>query len=157
MKFGKTPSSPLVSSEAPAGDIRGFLGEGTDIKGEVSFNEILRVDGKISGKVISESGTLLVGERGYIKANVEAGSVSVSGTVEGTITAKNKVEIHPTGKVYGDVYTQALIIEHGAVFDGKCHMTGRDVPNRPQETPNRSQMDDFKNNKVKVDKVEAKG
>jgi cytoskeletal protein CcmA (bactofilin family) len=127
MKFGK--SSPVVTtSDAPANDLRGFLGEGTEIKGELMFSDLLRVDGSISGKVKSEAGTLLVGERGYIKASVEAANVSVSGTIEGTVTAKNKVEIHPTGKIFGDVYTQALIIEHGAVFDGKCHMSGRETP-----------------------------
>ena len=120
MKFGKS------QADVP-NDIRGFLGEGTDISGEVKFTEILRVDGNISGKVISESGSLLIGERGYIKAAVEAGSVSVSGRVEGTITAKSRVEIHASGKVYGDIYTPALIIEHGAVFDGKCHMVERDA------------------------------
>lgn len=127
MKFGKS-SSTITTSDAPVSDLRGFLGEGTEIKGELAFSDMLRVDGNISGKVKSDAGTLLVGERGYIKASVEAANVSVSGTIEGTITAKNKVEIHPTGKVFGDVYTQALIIEHGAIFDGKCHMTGRDLP-----------------------------
>ena len=87
MKFGKS-----IQLNTPS-DIRGFLGEGTDITGEVKFTEILRVDGNISGKVISESGTLLIGDRGHIKATIEAGSVSVSGIVEGTITAKTKVEI----------------------------------------------------------------
>jgi cytoskeletal protein CcmA (bactofilin family) len=61
-------------------------------------------------------------ERGRVKATVQAGIVEVSGIVEGTITAKNSVKIHSTGRVYGDIYTPALIIEHGAVFDGKCHM-----------------------------------
>jgi cytoskeletal protein CcmA (bactofilin family) len=144
MKFGKSQSSPHLPSESLSGDLRGFLGEGTEIKGEVKFDEILRVDGSVSGKVTSDSGTLLVGERGYIKANIEAGSVSVSGTIEGTVTAKNKVEIHPTGKVYGDVYTQALIIEHGALFDGKCHMTGR------EPAPKREASEGLKDGKVKV-------
>lgn len=126
MKFGKSTNANITTSEAPVSDLRGFLGEGTEVKGEITFRDILRVDGNINGKVISESGTLLVGERGYIKASVEAANVSVSGTIEGTVTAKNKVEIHPTGKVLGDVYTAALIIEHGAVFDGKSHMTGRE-------------------------------
>jgi cytoskeletal protein CcmA (bactofilin family) len=131
MKFGKSTST-ITTSDAPVSDLRGFLGEGTEIKGEVSFSDILRVDGGISGKVKSDSGTLLVGERGYIKASVEAANISVSGTIEGTVTVKNKVEIHPTGKVFGDVYTQALIIEHGAVFDGKCHMTGREAHPKPE-------------------------
>lgn len=127
MKFGKSSSASNISStEAPPGDLRGFLGEGTEINGELTFRDMLRVDGTVSGKIISESGTLLVGERGIIKASIEVGTVSVSGTIEGPVTAKNKVEIHPTGKIYGDVYTAALIIEHGALFDGKCHMTGRE-------------------------------
>jgi cytoskeletal protein CcmA (bactofilin family) len=119
MRFGKS------QTEVP-NDIRGFLGEGTEIAGEVTFAEILRVDGYISGKITSESGVLLVGERGKIKATVEAGSVSISGMIEGTISAKSKVEIHQTGRVYGDIFTPALIIEHGAVFDGKCHMVERE-------------------------------
>jgi cytoskeletal protein CcmA (bactofilin family) len=120
MKFGKT------SADAP-NDIRGFLGEGTEISGEVKFTEILRVDGLISGKITSESGALLVGEHGRIKATVEAGSISISGTVEGTIKAKSKVEIHQTGRVYGDIYAPVLIIEQGAIFDGKCHMAEREA------------------------------
>ncbi|MGH9855741.1 MAG: bactofilin family protein, partial [Blastocatellia bacterium] len=76
----------------------------------------------ISGTIVSDSGSLLIMERGRVKATVQAGIVEVSGIVEGTITAKNSVKIHSTGRVYGDIYTPALIIEHGAVFDGKCHM-----------------------------------
>jgi len=149
MKFGKSSSSSPISVEGSSGDLRGFLGEGTEIKGEVKFSDILRVDGNISGKITSDSGTLLVGERGYIKANIEAGSVSVSGTVEGTITARTKVEIHPTGKVYGDVFTQALIIEHGALFDGKCHMTGREVS--PKREPSiENGKDALKEQKAKI-------
>lgn len=127
MKFGKSSSSAITTSDAPVSDLRGFLGEGTEIKGELVFKDMLRIDGSVTGKVTSESGTLLVGERGYVKASVEASTVSVSGTIEGTVTAKNKVEIHPTGKIFGDVYTQALIIEDGAVFDGKSHMSGRET------------------------------
>ncbi len=119
MRFGKS------QSDIPS-DIRGFLGDGTEINGEVRFSEILRVDGRVSGKVISENGSLLIGESGYIKASIEAGTVSVSGVVEGTITARIKVEIHSKGKVYGDVFTPNLVIEHGAVFDGKCHMGDRE-------------------------------
>ncbi len=137
MKFGKSSSANVTTSEAPVSDLRGFLGEGTHINGEVTFKDILRVDGQISGKIISESGTLLVGESGHVKASVEAANVSVSGIIEGTVTAKNKVEIHPTGKILGDVYTTAFIIQHGAVFEGKSQMTGRadSTSKTPAKTP----------------------
>src|SRR5215813_8646058 len=124
MKFGSSNKTSYVSSssnDAPT-DLRSFLGEGTEITGEIRFSEIMRVDANISGTIVSDSGSLLIMERGRVKATVQAGIVEVSGIVEGTITAKNSVKIHSTGRVYGDIYTPALIIEHGAVFDGKCHM-----------------------------------
>jgi cytoskeletal protein CcmA (bactofilin family) len=123
MKFGSNSNKPpyVTAAEEPT-DLRSFLGEGTEITGEVRFSEIMRVDSQISGTIVSDSGSLLIMEKGCIKATVQVGAVEVSGIVEGTITAKNSVKIHSTGRVYGDIYTPALIIEHGAVFDGKCHM-----------------------------------
>ncbi|MCI0664121.1 MAG: polymer-forming cytoskeletal protein [Acidobacteria bacterium] len=103
-------------------DLRTRLGEGTEINGEVKFTEVMKVESKVSGKVISESGSLIVSEQGQVQADIEAGFVEVYGTVEGKITAKYKVEIRPGGRVYGDIYTPVLNIEHGAIFDGKCHM-----------------------------------
>ena len=121
MKFGSNKSPYVNNSEEPT-DLRSFLGEGTEITGEVRFSEIMRVDSNISGTIVSDSGSLLIMEKGSIKATVQVGALEVSGIVEGTITAKHSVKIHSTGRVYGDIYTPALIIEHGAVFDGKCHM-----------------------------------
>ncbi|HZF38471.1 MAG TPA: polymer-forming cytoskeletal protein [Blastocatellia bacterium] len=121
MKFGSNKSPYVGSAEEPT-DLRSFLGEGTEITGEVKFSEIMRVDSNISGTIVSDSGSLLIMEKGCVKATVQVGVVEVSGIVEGTITAKNSVKIHSTGRVYGDIYTPALIIDHGAVFDGKCHM-----------------------------------
>ncbi len=121
MKFGSN-KTPYVSGAEEPTDLRSFLGEGVEINGEVRFSEIMRVDSTITGTIVSDSGVLLIMEKGRVKATVQVGIVEVSGVVEGTITAKNSVKIHSTGRVYGDIYTPALIIEHGAVFDGKCHM-----------------------------------
>jgi len=123
MKFGSNKNSYVGSIDSPPPtDLRSFLGEGTDIIGEVKFTEIMRVDATISGNITSETGCLMVMEKGRIKATINAAAVEVSGIVEGTITAKTSVTIHSTGCVYGDIFTPALIIEHGAVFDGKSHM-----------------------------------
>lgn len=100
----------------------GFLTDGTEIDGEVRFNEELRVDGKIGGRIVSDSGRLLVGESGQIEAEVHVGVASISGTVSGTLVATVRVEIHSTGKFYGDIRTPALIIEEGAIFEGQCEM-----------------------------------
>jgi len=115
MKLGRSQSNLPT-------DLRSFLGEGTEITGEIRFTEIMRVDAQISGLIQSESGSLLVMDKGHIKADVDAGTVEVGGTVEGKITARTSVKILSTGRVYGDIYTPALIIEYGAVFEGKCSM-----------------------------------
>ena len=115
MKLGRSQSNLPT-------DIRSFLGEGTEITGEIRFTEIMRVDALISGSIQSENGCLLVMDKGHIKADVDAGTVEVGGTVEGKITARTSVKILSTGRVYGDIYTPALIIEYGAVFEGKCSM-----------------------------------
>lgn len=105
----------------------GFLTDGTEIEGEVHFNEELRVDGKIGGKITSERGRLLVGESGLIEAEINVGTASISGTVSGTLEASVRVEIHSTGKFYGEIHAPALIIEEGAIFEGRCDM-GTRVP-----------------------------
>ncbi|MEP7270186.1 MAG: polymer-forming cytoskeletal protein [Acidobacteriota bacterium] len=115
MKLGRSQSNLPT-------DLRSFLGEGTEIVGDIKFTEIMRVDASISGTIQSDTGSLLVMEKGHIKADVEAGIVEVGGIVEGKITARTSVKILATGRVYGDIHTPALIIEYGAVFEGKCSM-----------------------------------
>ena len=105
-------------------DISGFLAEGTEIKGEIRFKDLLRVDGKVSGKIVSE-GELVVGETGEVEAEVSVGTLSVSGKVNGTVHAGEKVEIHPKGRVHGDITISKanLVIHEGGVFEGKIDMT----------------------------------
>src|SRR5213593_2368270 len=99
MPFSK---ESLLKDHVVQDDISGFLAEGTEIHGEVRFREVLRVDGKITGKVISEK-ELVVGETGEVEAEVDVGTLSVSGKVTGTMHVKEKVEIHPKGRVVGDL------------------------------------------------------
>ena len=103
------------------GDIAGFMGPGTEIQGELRFQDAVRVDGKFNGTVES-AGALLVGETGVVIAKMKIGRLSVSGRVEGSIVAAEKVEILHTGKIIGDVTTPFLVVEEGAILEGKCSM-----------------------------------
>ena len=118
MKFAKSQNAP---APAPT-DLRSFLGEGTEIVGDIKFTEIMRLDAIVNGTVHSETGALLIMDQGQIKGDIDAGSVEVGGTVDGKITARTSVKILSTGRVNGDIFTPALIIEYGAVFEGKCSM-----------------------------------
>lgn len=120
MPFSK---ESLLRDHVVQDDISGFLAEGTEVQGEIRFKDVLRVDGKITGKVISER-ELVVGESGVVEADVEVGTLSVSGKVTGNIHVKEKLEIHPTGRVVGEVTLEKpnLVIHEGGVFEGNIDM-----------------------------------
>jgi len=101
----------------------GFSGQGIEISGQVQFNDRLQVDGKITGKVTSESGVLTIGESGLIEAQVEVGTCIVYGRIEGDLSSSTRIEIRKTGRVHGDIITPSLLIEEGAILNGMVKMT----------------------------------
>jgi cytoskeletal protein CcmA (bactofilin family) len=109
-------------SLAPSTENLTRLCEGMEIIGEVKFTDAMRVETKISGKIISDSGSLVVGEKGQVQATIDVGFIEVFGTVEGSITVKHKAQIRAGGRVIGDIFAPELNIERGAFFEGKCHV-----------------------------------
>lgn len=95
---------------------------GPELSGEISFRDMLRVNGHIAGTVYSKIGTLIVDNSATVEANIEVGVAIVSGTVHGDIVASDRVEIGPTAKIYGNIWTRSISIKDGAVFDGICTM-----------------------------------
>ena len=101
----------------------GFIGQGIEISGQVQFNDRLQVDGKITGKVTSESGILTIGESGLIEAQIDVGTCIIWGRIEGDLSSSNRIEIRKTGRVHGDIITPSLLIEEGAILNGMVKMT----------------------------------
>ena len=122
-----TVSRPATDSENIARDIKdgklsGFVGHGTSLTGDTTFQMMLRVDGHLTGTVSSDGGTLIVGNNGQLDANVSVGVAQVNGTVNGDISATERIQLGRTAKVVGNVSTPKLIIEDGAIFEGGCTM-----------------------------------
>ena len=115
----------------PADEIFSHLGEGTELNGELSFTKGLRVDGVVKGKVRSEA-ILEIGTAGKVDAEIEVRKVQIRGEFRGAIHATDRVEILKDGKVFGDIFTPCLIIEAGALFEGRCNMLeqkkSQDIP-----------------------------
>jgi cytoskeletal protein CcmA (bactofilin family) len=139
--YAQTPThtsttTPAVSeSEALARDIKdevlkGFFSKGATITGEITFSGTLRVDGRLSGLIISEDGTLIVSTGGQVDADIEVAAAVIRGTVNGDITAARQLEIHRSARVTGDIQTPTLLIEQGAVFEGSCRMSGQESSKR---------------------------
>ena len=124
-----TPGSSraLTESETLARDIKegtlsGFVGSGTVLTGEANFKAMMRVDGHLSGRVSSGSGTLIVGANGKVDANIEVAVAVIHGTINGDIIATQRLELGRAAKVNGNIQTPSLVIEQGAVFEGTCKM-----------------------------------
>jgi cytoskeletal protein CcmA (bactofilin family) len=100
----------------------GWIGRGIEINGDIAFSDRLQVDGRVSGKLTSESGTLIIGEPAQLDAQIDVGVCVVHGSVNGNLVARSKVEIRRTGRVHGDVMTPVLLVEEGAVFNGAIKM-----------------------------------
>ena len=105
------------------GEIRAFLGEGTQFKGVLSFAGAVRIDGHLEGEVVGEE-LLIIGEPGQVKAEIEVGTLVVSGRVQGTITARERVELLRPSRVTGTIRTPCLVVAEGALFNGSCEMAG---------------------------------
>jgi cytoskeletal protein CcmA (bactofilin family) len=117
---------PFMKRKA-ADSIISLLGKGAEMTGEITFTNGLRVEGVIKGKVRSEA-TLEIGPGGLVDAEVRVRRISINGEFHGVIHAADRVEIHKDGKVFGDIYSPCLIIEAGAVFDGRCNMSDEKKP-----------------------------
>lgn len=98
-----------------------LIGEGTTIKGLLHTQRSLRVDGHIEGEIKAQ-GDVFIGEKSHIKANIVAKHVVVAGQVTGNIEAVSGLHITKTGKVYGDITGDQLLIEEGGIYRGKVNM-----------------------------------
>jgi cytoskeletal protein CcmA (bactofilin family) len=106
--------------------IAAFFGKDTEFEGRLTFHETIRIDGHFKGE-ISAHGSLIVGEGAMIEADMHISHILISGEIHGNIIADEKIEIHPGGRVFGDIHAPALVMHDGATFDGNCRM------DRPKE------------------------
>ena len=124
-------ASPAV--QPAAGGTRGFFGRGEEgmanigksitIKGDLTGDEDIVVEGTVEGKVDLPNNQLTIGANGTAKAEITAKTIVVIGKVSGNVHGTERVEIQATGVVEGDVSAPRLVVSEGAVLNGSIHMT----------------------------------
>ena len=107
-------------------DIAGMIliGKSFVLKGEVSCDGDLYIDGQVEGSVDPKGNRLTIGPNGRLKANVMASAVGVQGMLEGNIQASERVDLKHTAVVVGDIVTQSISIEPGAQIKGSIEVHG---------------------------------
>ena len=113
--FGTKPdSSQKVTSTS-------FLGKGTTIDGKFEVEGSVRIDGKVKG-LIEGGADLVIGDSALIEASIKVKNLTVMGEIHGNVICEDKLEIHNTGKLVGEITAKRLIIEENAIFEGQSHM-----------------------------------
>ena len=133
--FGKPPETkpsephrPVAAPVAPAAPAaKGspcVIGAKTTLKGEISGDEDVLVEGTVEGQ-IKIARDLRIGSGGVVRATVEAQSVVISGEMVGDCSATSRVEIQATGRLTGNIRAPRIVIAEGAVFKGNSDMSAR--------------------------------
>lgn len=115
-----------MKGTTPEGTLNGFLDRGSHFSGDLKFEQGFRIDGRFEGKITSGS-ELVIGETAEVDAEIQVAKLSVNGSLKGTITATERIELHGKARVLADLTTPALSIDDGAFFQGSCKM-GHETP-----------------------------
>ena len=118
--------TPAPSSAVNSGGLTAFIDQGSEFEGKLSFRDTVRIDGRFRGEIASEN-TLIVGESGEIEASIRSNTIVISGSVDGDVSAGQKVTLHKTARVDGNVETKCLVMEDGAILNGQVKMTSPDA------------------------------
>ena len=101
----------------------------TVFSGELNFDTSLKIEGSFKGKIKSK-GHLIVGENAKVRASIKANSIVIAGEVKGNVEAVERLELLPTGKLYGNIKTKKLKMADGVIFEGSCEMLKEQGLNR---------------------------
>ncbi len=126
-KDARIPGAPLNAAAgnrpaAPTSRATACLGATIVVKGEISSEEDLQIDGKVEGPILLRGNRLTVGRTAHLNSEITAREVIVYGTATGNLHARDRVEIKKDGQVIGDITTTRISIEDGAYFKGRIEI-----------------------------------
>lgn len=116
------------------------IGANVKLVGTLQDASDITIHGRIEGELISSQG-IAITETAYIKGPVSGEVVTIAGKVRGSITATGRLEILPTGKVFGSITSKDLSIKSGAIFVGKCTMPDGEKEESEEKLPEKTEKE----------------
>ena len=98
-----------------------IIGIGTKITGDINSNGDIRVDGSLTGKLITK-GKVVIGETGKVKGEINCKNSDVEGSIEGKVIVAQLLALKAKSRINGDIIANKLAIEPGCQFTGHCDM-----------------------------------
>jgi len=93
-----------------------MIGSGIQVKGDITGDENLVIEGKVDGSIMLEANEVSVGQSGLVNADITARIVKIDGRVNGDIAGQEKVVISRSGNVHGNIKAPRVTLEDGAIF-----------------------------------------
>jgi cytoskeletal protein CcmA (bactofilin family) len=115
-------------AEAGAGAIglTTFIGEDVEFEGTLRAKDTLRIEGRIRGQIKSDN-TVIIGQNADVEADIQSKNVIIIGALSGNVDASRQLVVNKSGRLKGNVSTPSLVIEPGALFNGRTKMVRPEV------------------------------
>jgi cytoskeletal protein CcmA (bactofilin family) len=117
-------TSPASKDTVDERRVMAWIGQGVIVEGKIMSAQDLRIDGKVEGTIEVGDHGLILGGGAAVKANLTARTILISGAVIGNVTATERIDLHASGSVEGDISTPRLVMVDGAVVKGKVATRG---------------------------------
>lgn len=119
--FKNKPTTIMTSEKTNGSNGATLVSAGTTLKGDISSNSDLRIDGTIIGNINSSS-KIVIGASGVVEGDITGNQADIVGKVSGNIKTKDLLQLRGDSVVNGNVYAGKLQVEPTAIFNGQCHM-----------------------------------
>ena len=129
---GKDKKGKSYNNQSP--DAVNFISQNTTIKGEISTEGDIRIDGNLNGTLYSKA-KVVIGETGHVTGDVFCQKADLAGKLEGSLYSDDLFHLKAKGVLTGNIFVHQLIIESGATFQGKCEM-GENMVDKHQKKEN---------------------
>jgi cytoskeletal protein CcmA (bactofilin family) len=126
--FNSKSKSDVLGGETTSGTSASLIGAGTSMKGDISSNGDLRIDGTLIGNIHC-SAKVVIGANGVVEGDINGQQADIMGKVSGTITVKDLLQLKGGSIVTGNLKSAKLQIEPTASFNGECHMVSSPAGN----------------------------
>jgi cytoskeletal protein CcmA (bactofilin family) len=124
--FNAKNKTDMQPEKSNGGNGTTLISHGTTLKGDITSNSDLRIDGTIIGNVHS-SAKIIIGANGVVEGDISGNQADIVGRVSGNIRAKDLLQLRGECSVAGNLYAGKLQVEPTATFNGQCHMGGNVV------------------------------
>jgi cytoskeletal protein CcmA (bactofilin family) len=141
-KFPSNPNPYTPPKTISAPMEQATIGRSLVIKGEVSGSEPLYIDGRVEGSITLADSRITIGRNGSVVANISAREVVIMGNVKGNIQCTDRLDIRSEGALTGDVVTQRISVEDGAVMKGSVEVRNVSQKNEKSQTKDQTKSND---------------